>query len=381
MPTVTNKWRILEAALPRIPKLIEGVDIVEGQESLQFRVRDEPIILHGKMISTLSPLFTRLLEGNYSLQDIIKYLGEDNREKIYYALWLLYENGLLEEEDVAARDKFSNEELEMFRDQLAFFGKFLNVTKSYDNKYELQQAIKDSNILLLGSGWIIGKVAELLDQIGVGHIILFSNDRDVTSLCKDLKSVKQSRVDISLFDIKSDYLEHIFDNQSIDFLGVVTPKPIPGLYNVVNSVCLEKRIQWTRMTMTGQQVLIGPTIVPFETACHSCFDNRFQANNPYFDEDRLYADYLNKMSRQNTSKFEYRLLSELAASIFIFEVIRILTFLSQPISYGALYSMDILTGQSRVSKVLKIPRCPSCSQINSMPRRRPAISSESTNEI
>jgi len=368
--TATSKWQLLDAALPRIPKFIEGIDIVKSSDSIQFRAGDKPLTLRGEMVNALSPLFTELLSGKNSVHDIIEILGKRNRGKIYYALWLLHTNNLLEDENTVAKERFSNEELELLYGQLAFFGRHLNVTKSFENKYEAQLAIRDSKVLMLGGGLLLSKVIQILDEIGVGNITVLSNDMEAISLCRGVAgSVRHSKLEFNSFNPKSDRLDSIVQDHNIDLLGVATPKPVPDIYNQANAACLLRNIQWTRLTMTGSEILIGPTIVPFKTACYTCFNKRFEANNPYFEEDQIYMEYLNNAERQSNPKSEYLSLSELAARLFSFEIIRILTFLSSPISYGALYSMDFLTGKTHISKVLKIPRCPSCSNMNILPGR------------
>lgn len=116
---------------------------------------------------------------------------------------------------------------------------------------------------------------------------------------------------------------------------------------------------------------MGPTIIPFETACYTCLDKRLQANNSLFQEDKIYAKYLNENSINSQWKHEYSPLSELAAHLFLFEIMRIVTYFSVPTTYGAPYSMNTLTGKPHISRVLKMPRCASCSTINIVPRRQP----------
>jgi bacteriocin biosynthesis cyclodehydratase domain-containing protein len=52
------------------------------------------------------------------------------------------------------------------------------------------------------------------------------------------------------------------------------------------------------------------------------------------------------------------------------EVIKILTRFSQPVTYGSLFTLDLLTFEAALHPVLKIPRCPHCSPAAA---QRPAL--------
>jgi bacteriocin biosynthesis cyclodehydratase domain-containing protein len=369
----TNRFKRIERILPKIPKFVEGLDIIEGENSLQFRGSEKPILLTGEMTKSLVPSLLKMINGKSTLQQIVSKFSKDDKHKVYYALLLLGQNGLLEDEAAIAksRDQFTTYELDKYRSQLAFFSKYLNVTKGYNSRYEIQLVLKDSNVLLLGAGAAMESIAQLLSDIGVGHIILVKPESYPKQALEHLLESKRfSNIEIVQTKITcSEDISSILKGRTIDLFSVVTPRPFPALYAWVNTACVHKRVTWTRMTISEREILIGPTIVPFETACYTCFDTRFQANNLFFEEDQNYAEYLNRSGEHIPQEFS--LICELSSRIFVFEVLRILTFFSLPVTYSALYSMDLLNGKTQVSRVIKMPRCTSCSTINLNPRRHP----------
>ena len=51
----------------------------------------------------------------------------------------------------------------------------------------------------------------------------------------------------------------------------------PGLASVtykLNRVCLEQRISWTAGTASAFMGVVGPTVIPYETACYLCYQGR-----------------------------------------------------------------------------------------------------------
>jgi molybdopterin-synthase adenylyltransferase len=366
---MTKQFQVLEEILPKIPKIIGNTAIVKNKDAIQFRGGSEPVILRGKMTETLSSVL-KLLDGKHSLREIVHEMGENNSDKVYYIIWLLQKSGLLEDEatSITTKTKFTDEELIQYNQQLVFFSQYINTTKSFNNRYEMQHELKDSNMLIIGSGRIMEKAVQLLGDVGIGKISVIPYGKNKTIKTNHVRK-RYKRTETILHDIySSEDIKSIIDKQAVNLLAVVTPTPIPLIYTWANTASLERKIPWTRMTISEHEIVLGPTVIPFETACYTCFENRFQTNNPYFEEDRVYGEYLNRA--QEKQLIEYSFLAELADYLFVFEVMRILSFFSFPTTYGALYSMDILSGQTRLSHVLKLPRCPSCSITNIVPPRR-----------
>jgi ribosomal protein S12 methylthiotransferase accessory factor len=140
----------------------------------------------------------------------------------------------------------------------------------------------------------------------------------------------------------------------------------PETYRAVNASCLEQRTTWTSARNLGLRFELGPTVVPYETACFTCYELRRASNTAgYADQLATYAE----LAAQGKSLGSMR--PEVGAGLAAVEIARILTSFSRPVTYGSVFSFDLVSFTSKLHPVLKIPRCRDCSPAA---RSRPSTS-------
>jgi bacteriocin biosynthesis cyclodehydratase domain-containing protein len=129
----------------------------------------------------------------------------------------------------------------------------------------------------------------------------------------------------------------------------------PDCFDSVNRYCLEQRLTWTSYRDLGTRYEIGPLVVPFETACFACLEQRRRGNVPSYDERLTMRRALSaaggSLGRLNLT---------LGGDVLALEVIKVLTRFGRPMTYGAVYSFDVASLEGVLHPVLKLPRCRAC---------------------
>lgn len=206
---------------------------------------------------------------------------------------------------------------------------------------EIQARIAQATIALVGDGDLAARVAAQLRRAGAAspsmpdagpqareELESAVRDSDLVVVCPDLHSV--------------------------------------SLLRDVNRLCIDAERTWTSVRTIGSRVEVGPTIVPGDTACFACYEQRRVSNDPAYREGAERAERL-ALEGLDTG----RLAIEAADGIVAAEVLKIVGGFSRPMTYGALFSLDLVTLESGLHPVLKIPRCAGC---GAPARNRPTTS-------
>ena len=145
----------------------------------------------------------------------------------------------------------------------------------------------------------------------------------------------------------------------VDLLVACSDSPGFGLFDAVNAACLATGARWMRVAMCGTTALLGPTIVPGQTACYTCYDRRIRSH--LLDPDGFLA-YRERASGPEGAADEGTLapFSTAVAGQAALEVARLLTGFAPPTTIGRFHELRAATPDVTGHDVLRVPRCPSC---------------------
>lgn len=208
---------------------------------------------------------------------------------------------------------------------------------------EIQARLAGAKTLLVGDGNLADRVAAQLVRAGLDKLRTFTPEPRFSG--EEMLATALEEADIA----------------------VVCPElHRVSLLRSVNRACLEQKVTWTSARTLGARVEVGPTVVPGETACFACYEQRRQSNDNGYRENAAIAERLAAQGLDTG-----RLAVEAADGILAAEVIKLLGGFSRPMTYGSVYSLDLITLESGLHRVLKIPRCASC---GAPARNRPTTS-------
>lgn len=129
----------------------------------------------------------------------------------------------------------------------------------------------------------------------------------------------------------------------------------PRTHELVNEAALVTGTPWSSARSAGFEVHVGPTVLPRETACWTCFELRRRSNAP----DLAELDLVDRHARVAGLRPEHLLVSP-AAALLALEVVKVVTLFTAPASYAHLLSLSLVSGTTRLHPVLRVPRCPAC---------------------
>jgi bacteriocin biosynthesis cyclodehydratase domain-containing protein len=326
-----------------------------------------------------------LLERGCFWNELVELVGHDREAEVKSIVSDLAGRGLLEQlapEETVGRIP---EEFEYYRSQRKFFSNFLvygneppdtaDVKYGSEPQVTPQQRLKDSTVLIAGLGQTGLAVAKMLARAGLGRI--FGADaspvghEDIRHSGYPAASLGCAREEAAAVTVQ-DANHHIAYSawrgdspwspnpgnwpENPDLLIVCEDQFDAEHYRNVNRLCLDRNIRWISHRCMELRCEVGPWIVPGETACYRCLEMRKAANVRNF-ADSLAARQLLLARNEPVARLNFTLGTEVLA----LEVTKILGGFSRPMTYGSLLTFSLVSLESKLHPVLKVPRCAACS--------------------
>lgn len=244
---------------------------------------------------------------------------------------------------------------------------------------EWHERLRQARVGVVGLGRVGSQLARLLAIAGVGHLAGLDGevvDEELTTgdawyepgqqglgrpfaLARQLESLNRgvcfTPLAHSLEPSEDATLpERLLDQ---DLLVVACDQPRPALYEWINRRCLEARLPWTsyRMSWMGLAAEIGPTVIPYETACYTCYQLRRRSNLAHPDQDEAVAHALDTRPLPL-----FHLPVTPALSLLCYEILCFLSGQVVPLTCNTILEFDLGRAELHKRPLLKIPRCPAC---------------------
>jgi bacteriocin biosynthesis cyclodehydratase domain-containing protein len=355
---------------PRIPGYFAVVPMAEDR--LQLRSPRKTVVLSGTSVKAVSRMIG-LMDGTREVEDIIGSFPEIPREEVIRALRRLFDKGIVEDAAEAPGAESAQER---------FF------SAAGRNGRLVQEVVRQSRVAVVGLGRVGSHAVAALARAGVGVISGVDDAAVDDSLpgCGGLylpEDVGRTRTDavrerlgslrvsvrfesIPLSDPAEGGVREIVRGQ--DVVLVCQDSPAVTVYREVNEAALRERVRWLRASLEGFEAYLGPCVLPFETACYTCYESRLKGNWPYYEENLAFEESLSSGCARpdyGCSPAAAGFVGNLAA----LEVLKLLTGFSYPVTCGKMWVFSVDTFEARAHTVLKLPRCPSCGFTADSPAR------------
>jgi len=128
-------------------------------------------------------------------------------------------------------------------------------------------------------------------------------------------------------------------------------------FREANRLALASGTMWTATVIDGTEAMIGPTFIPGQTACYTCFELRLEANLVEFDAYCRHRDFALREPGQRTRHVGAVL--DLTAGYLGYDLFRLLT-LGHGLTQGRYIRLNFTYGATETNDVLRLPRCPEC---------------------
>ena len=202
--------------------------------------------------------------------------------------------------DPAAGD-LSPAELLRYDRQLHYFG---DQASPGSSAADMQLALRDATVLVLGAGGLGSWTMAGLACAGVGRIVAVDDDTiELSNLNRQvlyrMSDVGRSKVDVAAESLQAlnpeiDFVplarrvSSVEDVRSVaegaDFVVCTADWPVHEIGRWVNRACLELGIPHTSAGQFPPRVRVGPTFVPGRTACLECQEAAVRRSFPLYDE-------------------------------------------------------------------------------------------------
>ena len=344
-----------------------------GDEILRFASTRRRIKLKGTAFREFQQRVIPLLDGQHTLAQIQAQVADVfAAADIEAGLQLLADNNLLR--DAAPLD-LSEETMTRLAPQLNFFHEMEM------NAEDMQVRFKRATVTILGVGGAGAGAAQALAAAGVGKLRCV--DREKVATADAYLSSNFLLADVG--ELRTDVLARRISGTNPD-VAVSTETRLPenddqvlelingsdfvlncldsGQSSVIyklNRACLKANISWSSCSVGGSEVVIGPTVVPFETACYLCYKMRSVAcaGNP--EEEFTFETFLDRRKRDDSARSESLVFGMgLAANLLSLEAVKALTGVLTLSARGKIVVFDLLSLESTKHVVLRKPWCPAC---------------------
>jgi bacteriocin biosynthesis cyclodehydratase domain-containing protein len=343
-----------------------------GDEVLRFASARKRIKLKGHSFREFQQLVIPLLDGRHTLAEIEAEVADTFApQDLEAGLQLLAEHNLLQD----AGNSAPSDEITRLSPQLNFFHE-LDM-----NAEEMQARLLQSTVTVLGMGGPGAGVARGLAAAGVGQVrcidaLPVSNTDVYLSPMFSVADIGELRTAVVARKIAESAPEagvtthtKAPDNDDemlaliaeSDFVINCLDQGQSSLVYKLNRACLKANISWTSGAAVGTEVVIGPTVAPFETACYLCYKMRTVAcaGNP--EDEFAFESFLDRRKQDDSGRRENLVFGVgLASNLLSLEAVKALTGKLSPSAIGKIVVFDLLTLNSSKHVVLRKPSCPAC---------------------
>jgi bacteriocin biosynthesis cyclodehydratase domain-containing protein len=309
---------------PRLAPWLVAVDL--GDDRLQLRSAEASHTLAHPLLIQVFRRIETILDGRHTLAEIASSGGPDVLPTtVVFLLKLLHGKGLLQPGIEAGAP--GAQEQARWRGQLRFLGHFVEDAAS------AQALLAKARVGVAGAGDLPQAISSALGSVGVGHVA-------------QLGEPSAWRTEPDAGAAPPDLIVACAESPAFDF------------FEAVNAACLASGTRWLRVAVAGTSAQLGPTVVPNQTACHTCLDLRLRTHQPDLDGYLAYRARAGASGRGDEGGIAP--LRSVVAGQAALEVVRILTGFAPPVTVGRFYELGAVSPAAVPHDVLRVPRCPSC---------------------
>lgn len=365
--------------LPARPRLRPGTEIVTvDHEKLLLRSTSGTVLLSGQFVASELPELLRLLDGTIALKDITEKVSENARPELERFLSIMMGKGLLCD-GYEVGEESSNDHLSgKHSHEEAYWAQYESTTNDALNR------LRSSTVLVANLGGVGLNVVRTLALSGVGKIIgIDSNNVRISDALfgYEIEDIGKPRVEaVSSYVVNSGLTSFVPISQSINDLSnfeeLVSDADLIVLcsdnmsladYDITNVACIQQKTPWISARIDRGCGVIGPFVVPEQTACFVCFEMRSRANSEHpADHEAIYRHWKNTESIPDNWPIIAPFV-QLVGNYLALDILRVLAEDKLSVVFGRILYLDFHTFGTRFHEVIKLPRCPACSRERERP--------------
>lgn len=341
---------------PEKPRLLNEIHIYEAPYGLgvQFNGGPHPLIIRGKNVGEIFSALKQRMDGALGWEQLVLDLSKDFEiDEVIHVLRILQANSLLRD-GVGTNGEVENPQTQYYNRVLGRSG-FL---KKGSDVYRIISSVK---LLLLSEGMMAELLLEHLLRVGfkaenLTLFVLSDVNRDII----EKMGVKLNLLDQSSIKACEANLQKIVG--SYRFVISALPNPSDWFVNSLNRIAIIENVPTFYLSKQKEFFEIGPYVIPKRTSCIFCKTMRSNSYNEDAPIENSYQDLLKEkqMVIGDSAKGDDYISTLAATSIFLGEVVKVISGYAANGLINGSYSYDIINGFMKKQMILRIPGCPEC---------------------
>lgn len=359
--------------LPIRPRLRPGTEVVSvDRGKMLLRSFSGTTMLSGEFVESGLPELLPLLNGTVTVEDVVTRLRGDQREQFHDFLFILMEKGFLCSGDEVGVDADRMDPFATNGHAKAYWSIYGRATNDAVSR------IRSSTVMIVNLGGVGISTTRALAMSGVGRIVALDPSRVRTSdeiFGYQKNDAGNLRVDALAAYIagheKCNFVPIAESMDSVSDLGkLVSDADVVvvcgdnmslAAYDMINEACIQNKTPWVSARIDRSRGIIGPFVVPEQTACFTCFELRNRANAEHpSDHEAIYRHWRNTDGIPD----DWPAIPPFANIVGNHLALDVQRVLAGHLSafLGRVFYIDLNTCESHFHEVLKLPRCPACSR-------------------
>ena len=267
-------------------------------------------------------------------------------------------------EGLQARDIVEPGSLDPLPEDARFF------SHHHDDPLGCARRVATSRVVICGRDPIADAVAGALQRAGVGSITRVA-DAVRPASGPDENGATRAPVTVSPSRDPDATIDHADAAPALIAGDLVVVCPDAGggrLESAVNTLAIEHGFAWVLVRIFGARGFVGPLFIPDDGPCYACLAAREEAN---WADRELTRAYVERLAHDPSSLAAYGRLAaceSLVTDVAALEATKYLSRFTSPSLFGTVLSIDFVACRTELHRVLRLPRCPSCSPVQRRPR-------------
>ena len=141
---------------------------------------------------------------------------------------------------------------------------------------------------------------------------------------------------------------------------VCLDSPAPALLDAVNRAALQANVRWVTGQIYRGTGILGPTVIPYQSACYKCYELRRNANLENYEEVMHYETRLRQMPAIRSEFVAPKPLAQTLGGLLALESLRLMTQTAIPQMAGRILLIDFFAPEMTYHRILRLPNCPAC---------------------
>jgi bacteriocin biosynthesis cyclodehydratase domain-containing protein len=230
----------------------------------------------------------------------------------------------------------------------------------------LSKPLAEARVAIVGHGVLGGAIGRLLSEDKFESISVIESS-SVARVDGGTQGLAGSNICREIHARPGSHSEWLKTISDLDWIVAAQDSFEPEELDALNKAALEMGRPWTLVCFDGYEGWVGPTFVPEQTACFSCFQRRLFAGAA--DPKHVFKDPSIKVYRAPSPwscGVETTAWVSLIASLFVLEMYAAMN--GHGFTYNNFLSVHRLNMTFQQETVLRLPRCQACSDKSSAPR-------------